>query len=178
MKSQLKMPAGDLIASIYKFYFSGIPGLNSLSANPSGAVFRERWASRSHNLHYLARLDSYWTVDGADGGSGAEFVNHSCDPNLLRSLTCWDCNFLYVGESSLLCARRLDVRSDYQHPNCISTNPLRLTGGGRRRHFQRYSGELSPHHAIVLVVCGHESGRDSAVGRDRALCFLPFTGRR
>jgi hypothetical protein len=25
-------------------------------------------------------------VDGADGGSGAEFVNHSCDPNLLRSL--------------------------------------------------------------------------------------------
>jgi uncharacterized protein len=45
-------------------------------------VFRERWTSRSPHLHYLARLDSYWTVDGAVGGSGAEFVNHSCDPNV------------------------------------------------------------------------------------------------
>jgi hypothetical protein len=34
MKSQLKMPAADLIASIYKFYSSGIPGLNSLSPQP------------------------------------------------------------------------------------------------------------------------------------------------
>ena len=44
-------------------------------------VFRQRFVSRSPHLHYLARLDSYWTVDGAVGGSGAEFVNHSCDPN-------------------------------------------------------------------------------------------------
>jgi len=44
-------------------------------------VFRERLVSRSPHLHYLARLDSYWTIDGAVGGSGAEFVNHSCDPN-------------------------------------------------------------------------------------------------
>jgi len=53
-----------------------------LSRRKACEVFRERWVSRSHNLHYLARLDSYWTVDGADGGSGAEFVNHSCDPNV------------------------------------------------------------------------------------------------
>lgn len=33
-------------------------------------------------LHYLFTLNSYWTIDGAVGGSGAEFVNHSCDPNL------------------------------------------------------------------------------------------------
>ena len=26
-------------------------------------------------------LDSYWAVDGSVGGSGAEFINHSCDPN-------------------------------------------------------------------------------------------------
>jgi uncharacterized protein len=30
---------------------------------------------------YLYTLDSYWTLDGAVGGSGAEMVNHSCDPN-------------------------------------------------------------------------------------------------
>src|ERR1043165_8944920 len=33
-------------------------------------------------LTYLFTLDSYWTIDGAVGGSGAEIINHSCDPNL------------------------------------------------------------------------------------------------
>ncbi len=33
-------------------------------------------------LHYLFTLNSYWTVDGSVGGSGAEFINHSCEPNL------------------------------------------------------------------------------------------------
>lgn len=31
---------------------------------------------------YLFTLDDYWTVDGAIGGSGAEYINHSCQPNL------------------------------------------------------------------------------------------------
>ncbi len=31
---------------------------------------------------YLFTLDSYWTLDGAVGGSGAEYINHSCEPNL------------------------------------------------------------------------------------------------
>jgi len=31
---------------------------------------------------YLWSINSYWSMDGAVGGSGAEFVNHSCDPNL------------------------------------------------------------------------------------------------
>jgi SET domain-containing protein len=33
-------------------------------------------------LTYLFTLDDYWTLDGAVGGSGAEIINHSCDPNL------------------------------------------------------------------------------------------------
>lgn len=32
---------------------------------------------------YLFTLDKYWTLDGAVGGSGAEIINHSCDPNLI-----------------------------------------------------------------------------------------------
>ena len=32
-------------------------------------------------LNYLFTLDSYWTLDGSVGGSGAEYINHSCDPN-------------------------------------------------------------------------------------------------
>jgi uncharacterized protein len=31
---------------------------------------------------YLFTLDDYWTLDGAVGGSGAEIINHSCDPNV------------------------------------------------------------------------------------------------
>jgi SET domain-containing protein len=37
---------------------------------------------RSHKLNYLAQLDPYWTIDGAVGGTGAELINHSCEPNL------------------------------------------------------------------------------------------------
>jgi SET domain-containing protein len=33
-------------------------------------------------LIYLARVNRYWMLDGAKGGSGAEFINHSCEPNL------------------------------------------------------------------------------------------------
>ncbi len=32
-------------------------------------------------FNYLFTLDSYWTLDGSVGGSGAEFINHSCEPN-------------------------------------------------------------------------------------------------
>ena len=32
---------------------------------------------------YLFTLDKYWTLDGASGGSGAEMINHSCEPNLI-----------------------------------------------------------------------------------------------
>ena len=34
------------------------------------------------DITYLFTLDDYWTLDGAIGGSGAEIINHSCDPNL------------------------------------------------------------------------------------------------
>lgn len=32
---------------------------------------------------YLYTLDSYWTIDGAVGGSGAEIANHCCEPNMV-----------------------------------------------------------------------------------------------
>lgn len=31
---------------------------------------------------YLFTLDDYWTIDGLVGGSGAELINHCCEPNL------------------------------------------------------------------------------------------------
>jgi len=33
---------------------------------------------------YFFILNRRWVVDGAVGGSGAELINHCCDPNLVR----------------------------------------------------------------------------------------------
>src|SRR3954453_24055052 len=38
--------------------------------------------SAEREFTYLFTLDPYWTIDGAEGGSGAEYINHSCEPNL------------------------------------------------------------------------------------------------
>ncbi|MCC7340735.1 MAG: SET domain-containing protein-lysine N-methyltransferase [Bryobacterales bacterium] len=38
--------------------------------------------SLERDLHYLFTLNSYWCIDGTVGGSGAEFINHSCAPNI------------------------------------------------------------------------------------------------
>ncbi len=43
-----------------------------------------RRARRRYN--YLFTLDSYWTVDGSVGGSGAEFINHCCEPNCVARI--------------------------------------------------------------------------------------------
>ncbi|MBI4890215.1 MAG: SET domain-containing protein-lysine N-methyltransferase [Acidobacteria bacterium] len=46
-------------------------------------ISRRETAKRAgKKLNYLFTLDSYWTLDGSVGGSGAEFINHSCDPNV------------------------------------------------------------------------------------------------
>lgn len=41
-----------------------------------------RRRSELSKFTYLFTLDAYWTIDGAAGGSGAEYINHSCNPNL------------------------------------------------------------------------------------------------
>ena len=35
---------------------------------------------------YLFTLYNYWTIDGAFGGSGAEIINHCCEPNLITRI--------------------------------------------------------------------------------------------
>lgn len=41
----------------------------------------------STELHYLFTLDNYWSIDGTVGGSGAQYINHSCDPNIRAVVT-------------------------------------------------------------------------------------------
>jgi SET domain-containing protein len=42
----------------------------------------KRRSEEQGGMIYLFTLDSYWTLDGAVGGSGADYINHCCDPNI------------------------------------------------------------------------------------------------
>lgn len=42
--------------------------------------------AEASELIYLFTLDAYWTLDGSVGGSGAQFINHSCEPNLVARI--------------------------------------------------------------------------------------------
>jgi uncharacterized protein len=48
------------------------------------ALERQRrfWTPGRPKPVYFFRLSRNWEIDGAVGGSGAELVNHSCEPNL------------------------------------------------------------------------------------------------
>jgi SET domain-containing protein len=43
---------------------------------------REAERRTGRKLHYIFRLDKHWVIDGQIGGSGAQYVNHCCDPNV------------------------------------------------------------------------------------------------
>jgi uncharacterized protein len=46
----------------------------------------KRRGDSSEDLVYLFTLNDYWTIDGSVGGSGAEYINHSCNPNLIARI--------------------------------------------------------------------------------------------
>jgi SET domain-containing protein len=71
---------------------------------------RETKRRGSGQFTYLFGLDSYWTLDGAVGGSGAEIINHSCDPNLRSSIL--NGHILYISKRLIQPGEELTV--DYR----------------------------------------------------------------
>ena len=61
-------------------------------------------------ITYLFTLDNYWTIDGAVGGSGAEIINHSCDPNLYSCIQ--RRHILYMSKRDILPGEELTI--DYR----------------------------------------------------------------
>jgi SET domain-containing protein len=47
---------------------------------------RETKKRAERALNYLFTLDKYWTIDGSVNGSGAQFINHCCEPNLVARI--------------------------------------------------------------------------------------------
>lgn len=44
--------------------------------------FERRWIRGKRRTTYFFSLSRNWNIDGSVGGSGAEIINHSCEPNL------------------------------------------------------------------------------------------------
>ena len=64
-----------------------IPGRRKVIEYTGAKISRRETKRRGHSsVTYLFTLDPYWTIDGSVGGSGAEIINHSCDPNLRSSI--------------------------------------------------------------------------------------------
>jgi SET domain-containing protein len=82
---------------------------------------RETLRRGQGELTYLFTLDNYWTLDGAVGGSGAEFINHSCDPNLYS----WNFkgHILYMSRRPIQSGEELTV--DYCFSKKIERVPCR-----------------------------------------------------
>ena len=70
---------------------------------------------------YLFTLDNYWTIDGSVGGSGAEYINHSCEPNLRASIL--KGHILYFSKRKIFAGEELTV--DYRFPRTIEDVPCR-----------------------------------------------------
>lgn len=73
-----------------KIHRYGVYALEPIPANRKVIEYtgercnRKEAKRRGSGQHtYLFAIDDYWTLDGAVGGSGAEIINHSCDPNLV-----------------------------------------------------------------------------------------------
>lgn len=78
-----------------------------------------RRSDEQGSMIYLFTLDNYWTLDGAVGGSGAEYINHCCDPNIRTLVT--KGHILYMTKRDIRKGEELTV--DYHFSKDIEKIP-------------------------------------------------------
>jgi SET domain-containing protein len=81
----------------------------------------KRRADEQNRMIYLFTLDNYWTLDGAVGGSGAQYINHCCDPNIRTVVT--KGHILYYAKKAIKKGEELTV--DYHFPKDVETVPCK-----------------------------------------------------
>lgn len=89
---------------------------------------RETKRRAQRELNYLFTLDNYWTLDGAVGGSGAEFINHCCEPNLVARIV--KGHILYISRRAIAPGEELTV--DYHFARNVEKVPCRCGAPGCR----------------------------------------------
>ncbi len=97
-------------------------------------------------LNYLFTLDSYWTLDGSVGGSGAEFINHCCEPNCYAWI--FRGHILYMAARDIHAGEELTIDYRFEHdvpkvpcacgvPECRGTINLKREPRRKRRASKR-----------------------------------------
>lgn len=79
----------------------------------TGEKISYREAHRRWPTSYIFLLDNRWMIDGAVGGSGAEFINHSCEPNLAAEIV--KGRIFYVSLRPIKKGEELTIDYNYDH---------------------------------------------------------------
>jgi SET domain-containing protein len=97
-------------------------GVYALEAIPANRKVIEYTGERCNRMEtkrrgdgeytYLYTLDKYWTLDGAVGGSGAEIINHSCEPNLVGRVM--KGHILYMSQRVIKAGEELTVDYNFE----------------------------------------------------------------
>jgi SET domain-containing protein len=90
------------------------------------------------DLTYLFTLTDYWTLDGSVGGSGAEYINHSCDPNL-RAWNYRGRHILYMSKRAIRKGEELTI--DYRFPHDVEKAACACGAGACRGTINLRRGE-------------------------------------
>jgi SET domain-containing protein len=78
---------------------------------------RETKIRLGRRLNYIFTLDDYWSIDGGVGGSGAELINHCCEPNLTTHIRSG--HILYYSNRKIRKSEELSV--DYHYGSEVRT---------------------------------------------------------
>lgn len=89
---------------------------------------RETARRAGARLNYLFTLNSYWTLDGSVGGSGAEFVNHCCEPNCHAWI--YKDHILYMASRDIQAGEELTI--DYRFDADVERVACRCGAAGCR----------------------------------------------
>jgi len=81
----------------------------------------KRRANEQGRMIYLFTLDPYWTLDGAVGGSGAQYINHCCDPNIVTVIR--NGHILYMSRRAIRKGEELTV--DYHFAKDVERIPCK-----------------------------------------------------
>lgn len=76
-----------------------------------------RRSDEQARMIYLFTLDSYWALDGSVGGSGAEYINHCCEPNIVTVIR--KGHILYMSKCAIRKGQELTV--DYHFAKNVET---------------------------------------------------------